>query len=120
MKKVVAVVSFGVTVTWILPAESILISSRPADKCSARYQLESDALDVARQPSFQKAFASKKGLRAYVWVKKAVQNADATHTQSFDRIGAATTVALGIFVFSARPTPQLDSVEVTFYSFIAT
>ena len=34
-------------------------------------------------------------------------------TQSFDRIGAATTVALGICVFSARPTPQLDSVEVT-------
>ena len=39
-------------------------------------------------------------------------------TQSFDRIGAATTVALGIFVFSARPTPQLDSVEVTPFSLI--
>ena len=44
---------------------------------------------------------------------------DATHTQSFDRIGAATTVALGIFVFSARPTPQLDSVEVTPWLLIA-
>ena len=40
-------------------------------------------------------------------------------TQSFDRIGAATTVALGIFVFSARPTPQLDSVEVTPWLLIA-
>ena len=48
-----------------------------------------------------------------MWVKKAVLNADATHTQSFDRIGVATTPALGIFVFSARATPQLDSVEVT-------
>ena len=54
-----------------------------------------------------------------MWGKKAVQNADATHMQSFDRIGAATTVALGIFVFSARPTPQLDSVEVTPWLLIA-
>ena len=54
-----------------------------------------------------------------MWVKKAVQNADATHTQSFDRIGVATTPALGIFVFSARATPQLDSVEVTPWLLIA-
>ena len=36
--------------------------------------------------------------------QKTVENADATHTQSFDRIGVATTPALGIFVFSARAT----------------
>ena len=40
-------------------------------------------------------------------------------TQSFDRIGVATTPALGIFVFSARATPQLDSVEVTPWLLIA-
>ena len=40
-------------------------------------------------------------------------------TQSFDRIGVATTPALGIFVFSARATPQLDSVEVTLFMIIA-
>ena len=36
-----------------------LTSSQPADRCSTRCRLESDALDAARQPSFQRAFASK-------------------------------------------------------------
>ena len=81
-----------------------------------------------------------------MWVKSRLERRRLRRTQSFDRIGAATTypppigaakrlatrgVALGIFAFSARPTRpsavsalrapavQLDSVEVTPFMVVA-